>query len=366
MVLYAPGYWQPRPDLAVQPRWYFSIPKGANDPQICFDGPARVYDPNGKALPGDKPVSGWVKLPADKPGLWSFEPVNAKAVCVRNLPPFFAPDSPDSYFTPNVTWTPEPPVAPPVAPGTTYVPGPSGDAANQALYLDGKRSFTLDAGPGRTVGDGTQFLAFKQGTIEFFMKPDWDVSELPDGTPQIVRLPTGKDDWSLWYWKNSKGVSWTASHVLYGWFMTDGKTDVSSIRTYRRTVLAPDRWVHIAWVWGNESQTNAYGQLTSALVEHIYVNGKLGQQTGWRLPGNQPRDLPKALMLLNVLPAKGTAFDELRISDVVRYTGEFTPPLPGSEFKLDEHTRALFHFNGDLKGESHGYQGELAGKLATR
>ncbi len=37
---------------------------------------------------------------------------------------------------------------------------------------------------------------------------------------------------------------------------------------------------------------------------------------------------------------------------------DFTPTRD-AEFALDEHTRALFHFNGDTTGQSHAYQRKL-------
>jgi hypothetical protein len=46
--------------------------------------------------------------------------------------------------------------------------------------------------------------------------------------------------------------------------------------------------------------------------------------------------------------------DELHISDVMRYTDDFTPPRRDQEMRADEHTRALFHFNWTLEGESGG------------
>jgi len=50
-------------------------------------------------------------------------------------------------------------------------------------------------------------------------------------------------------------------------------------------------------------------------------------------------------------PVQG-AVDDLRISDVQRYTGEFGAPRRDRALRLDEHTRALFHFDGTLEGEA--------------
>ena len=40
--------------------------------------------------------------------------------------------------------------------------------------------------------------------------------------------------------------------------------------------------------------------------------------------------------------------DEFRISDVVRYSGDFVPVR--REFSVDRHTRALFHFENERCG----------------
>lgn len=50
---------------------------------------------------------------------------------------------------------------------------------------------------------------------------------------------------------------------------------------------------------------------------------------------------------IRIGPCDGT-LDELRISDIVRYDGHSTPAqMP---FASDEHTPALFHFDGDAVG----------------
>jgi hypothetical protein len=101
----------------------------------------------------------------------------------------------------------------------------------------------------------------------------------------------------------------------------------------------------------------------------IYVDGRASQQYVYNGAGNFPSDQPRTLLLLNVMykaEDKGTAYDELRVSDVMRYAGDFTPPSPGDRFKLDEHTRALFHFDGTLDGESASPPGKVTGEFSRR
>ncbi|NQT15860.1 MAG: LamG domain-containing protein, partial [Planctomycetes bacterium] len=54
--------------------------------------------------------------------------------------------------------------------------------------------------------------------------------------------------------------------------------------------------------------------------------------------------------------------DEFRISDVVRYSGDFVPSR--REFSVDRHTRALFHFENERHGEHHSDDRFVRGHLA--
>jgi len=101
----------------------------------------------------------------------------------------------------------------------------------------------------------------------------------------------------------------------------------------------------------------------------IYVNGRVAQHYNYNGAGSFPSDLPKALFLLNVMNKandQGTAYDELRVSDVMRYSGDFTPPSADEQFKLDSHTRALFHFDGTLDGESASPPRKVTGSFSRR
>jgi hypothetical protein len=372
MVLYAPQYWQPRPRMAPTARWYFSIPVDARGPQIYFDGPAMVYDPNGKPL-ADKPLpGGWTDLPAGRAGLWSFEMLGARLVHVHNLPPVFAAGTPDSFFLPPVEWVKDalPMVMQRISPGTTFITGAGADPANKAIYLDSHRTFVLEGGTPRADKRGFQFLPFEQGTIEFFVKPTWDVADLPDSAGYLVRLLATPEDWTLGYIKNSQSENWMASHCLYGYFMSDGRDGRRSMRDYRRTVIQPSRWTHIAWVWGLKDYSSMVVRNRGrGVAVAIYVDGRAAQQYTYNGAGQFPSDPPRALLLLNVMNKSkdmGTAYDELRVSDVMRYSADFTPPLLGERFKLDEHTRALFHFDGTLDGQSAAPSGKMTGKFSQR
>ena len=65
--------------------------------------------------------------------------------------------------------------------------------------------------------------------------------------------------------------------------------------------------------------------------------------------GSEIVTLAKDLKDITIGPLDGT-IDMLRISDIVRYNGDFTPPKDVSA--IDKNTRALFLFDGNLKGES--------------
>jgi len=366
LVVHAPKYWQPEPTMAPPARWYFELPENSRDAQIFFEDETRLFDPKGEALQAGKPVHGWIDLPGDRPGLWSFEPVKKGLVRVRNVPPFFAAGDPQSYFTPKISWQREamPPPPQEVPKETVYVPGAIHSPGNQALNLAGRRKFTLKAGPRHTSGDGGRFLPFQQGTIEFFVKPTQGTFDLPvETTRYLLKIQSARENWHLDYHKSPKRNWWLLSHVLYGYFMTEGPMRRCSMRTYRQTILDRDKWVHVAWVWGKQERGMFISSKARRVLRtRIFVNGKGGRQYGYqfRPPEQSPADRPVALQLGYTFDG---FYDELRISDVQRYTGDFTPPSRDQELKLDEHTRALFHFNGNVKGKSHGYKGALPVEL---
>ena len=362
LVLHAPEYWRPLKQVP-SVKWYFSVPKDAQDAQIFFEGATKLYDPQGEPWRDDKPLRGWVDVPEDKPGIWAMEPLDHRLVCVRNLPPFFAARDPQNYFTPEIPWERQKPYRPPekLPADRLYIPGAIETPGNQALHLAGKRWLRLEGGAPHPSGDGTQFLPFKQGTIEFFMTPEWSTFDLPDKAwKYLVTINEGKTLWYLAYNKNPAATQWTESHVLAASFATDGPGRRIYMRTWRQTILSNEEWVHVAWVWGRqETGTHTSSKRELRITTRIFVNGKGGLQRTygddqWR--GNDAADQPRTFQIEQPI-------DELRISDAQRYKADFTPPPRDRELQLDKNTRALFHFNGSLDGESFGHEGPLPAQV---
>ncbi|MDP6361275.1 MAG: hypothetical protein QF473_39545, partial [Planctomycetota bacterium] len=147
---------------------------------------------------------------------------------------------------------------------------------------------------------------------------------------------------------------------LYGLFSVPTERRALRQPAYFRTIFERDRWVHIAWVWGMrdlKSSASKTGR-ERILCNQLFVNGKPGRPYLFKYLKPHGKT-PKTIMLYSSLDS---LVDELRISDTQRYTEAFTPPDPTSVLKADANTRALFHFNGDVKGESNG-GGELMGVL---
>ena len=378
MVVHAPEYWRPAPAQQPAVRYYFRLPKGEKEGHIFFEGSAKLFDPDGRPWKSGKPQSGWVALPEDKPGVWSFLPVANEIVGSRNIPPFFAVGSAASYFDPGIPWTRRPaPSFKRPDPKLKFVEGAFAGPGNRAVQLTGRRRFRLLGGAPHASGDGLRFLPLKKGTIEFWMKPNWHTCALqPKGWKCLVHLPVAKGlAWSLWHYVKPRArmdnLDFLYSHVLYGWFYSDGVAKLSTMRRYRRTVFEPGEWYHVAWVWGQEDGLVPGNPpyhtkvRNNVLIARIFVNGKQGSTTGYRWYKNQPCQAPISLEIGRGYASGNidAAVDELRISDVQRYGEDFTPSRE-AEFKPDTHTRALFHFNGDLKGVSYGYKGTLPAKLA--
>ncbi len=368
LVIYAPDYWRPAPPLAPAARYYFRVPEGAQAPRMVFEGSARLYAPDGTSWPDAEAQHGLVELPADRPGLWAFEPQDNELVRAWNVPPFFAVDDPDAYFEPaGIQWSAQEPAEVVERPTETgFVAGASGADTDQALYIPARGRITIAGGEPHPSGDGRQFLPMNEGTIEFWFRPDWSTADLPRKTKILLRIPVPDgDDWILSYnmaeRQRDATLDFYLSHALYGHFISQSPTIQHSMRAYRRTVFNAGEWVHIAWVWGPRDGIKARDPgfntrpQENVQIAQLYVNGRRGQHFNYAWKDNVPAFEPTSLIMYDL----AAAVDELRFSSVQRYTDNFAPLARETKFAPDDQTRLLLHFDGDLAGESAGYEGEV-------
>ena len=192
-------------------------------------------------------------------------------------------------------------------------------------------------------------IELAEGTIEFWLKPEWDVVPGPAG-------PGGGLEHTLFnmgpirpdYPYLSNRDSLTISHECYGnltCIITNSHYEARSVsaalRGWRKGL-----WRHVAFQW----KLADAGRTSMAL----FIDGKLASDQ-CRGSSKQPNDQPlkvKTLSLPIQIGAMNTGFrpadgavDELRISSVRRYSGDFTP---ARRLDPDALTLALFHFDGSL------------------
>lgn len=354
LVLHATGYWYPEPVQRPASRYYFRLPPGSRDAQIFFEGEAKLYQPSGQPFGDGECVKGWTDLPADKPGLWAFEPMVYKLVGGRNFPPFFAVRDPANHFVPDIPWAREPKAEPAeeIPPGTVYLPGAIATEGNRSLYLGDRRSFRIDAGQPLEDGDGSEFIPFEEGTIEFFMKPvTWSSFDLSDPDRVLVFIARQEGGGYLLADYTIRGREKTLNAFLHSTYRnTERDQGEMMIRSHRpQTLFERNRWVHLAFVWGHRKDVRYHPRRLrfgeKVLTVRAYVDGKYLTSGGNRHSGQN--SYMKGALNSVLLTPSGIAMDELRISDIQRYKEDFKPPSRDEELKVDRHTRVLYHFNGD-------------------
>ncbi len=203
-------------------------------------------------------------------------------------------------------------------------------------YIAGRFGKAIVVRPGKPLSlpdhekiDGVvkKFFDAEKGTLEFWIKPLWDVRLHPESKFSVL----------------GNGVIQTPTNLKF----------------------AQGEWTHIALVWRPLSKD------PSVSVVHAYVNGHDQgnyRNVYWPGYGDRPPNISKNAKWLEALVSKappGTAFalDELRLSSVPRYMDadavfgrdetvnrhRFTPA--SKAFASDAQTLMLHHFDGNVMAE---------------
>jgi len=156
-------------------------------------------------------------------------------------------------------------------------------------------------------------------------------------------IPSGNAPFTLEAWAQNSGG--TDGHVLtYG--HDDDNNDDAALFHYQGNICL--------WRAGYEDICSSAAWPVDDLFHHVAVCWD-GSTVTYFLDGKKVRSLPHTplsygvanfLRLGNSVALSGQQWngmlDEIRISDVVRYTTDFTPE---DRFTTDAHTSALFHFD---------------------
>ena len=362
LVFYAPGYWLPTLRQVPPERYYFSVTAGTTGAEIFFEGAAKLYEPGGTQAFGGKSLRGWTKLPADRPGVWSFEPVKNMLVRVRNLPPFFSVGDERSHFLPvGKKWARTEAGVGVRSTETESESGPAGasDRGGGSILLNGKRRLVVSCARAKRSGKASECLPAGEGTIEFWMKPSWSSAELITAeraeagrTRLVKRLLRGKmasADPNAGYFLDY--IVDGATKVLRGSFLSRSPDGTARVwAAVHNVLLERDEWVHVAWVWGRRRHLNLDKEAVEVLTSRLFVNGKAGRQSGSERAAAWP-EAPMTILEVGQSVAEGNidaVVSKLRISDAERYTEDFIPSGRKFEDPADEHTMALVQFSGGV------------------
>jgi len=337
------GFWLSMESIESPATWYFR-PDPGQPVRLFVNRPVPVLLPSGEQAKdvNDRVAGDLELLGGGKDGLWSVRYPSTAFVRFGNVPPVAAYLSPERYFKPErlVPAEPRPAFEKPPAAGS-YKPGRFG----QALQLGGRTVANVSRGAGRPDGGYERFPGMT-GTLEFWFQPAWTATDLvfdPNIRRQIGLFSAG--DVFLEYHRLQTAENQAKFNFICGKNTIKFKGNYARYGNSARVYPKAGEWMHVAATW-DVDLTKKYGVWHRHF--HVFVNGKkYDWMGGWpdiiRADGLVKRYEIVVPEQIALGPGDG-AFDELRISDSVRYTEDFKPA--DQPFAPDAHTRVLAHFDG--------------------
>jgi len=334
---------------------FFRVPEGLKTLEIFMGYPAIIRSPDGKiAVENSDSNVGKLSIPAEgRAGIWSIEPYlrSFKGDCpagfyrLLNVEPMVAFGSPSLL--------PEKTSGKPVVLASAALPATKGPVEfvegvqGKSVRLSEQHSLKFARGE-RLQQGGYAFFPGNKGTVEFWFRPDHSILNIALPSFKQIDLPFVKAplfNLQHSYWR--RGTPGPFSFLQTEFLSEKGeptRTGFQAEYFYRA-----GKWVHIAYTWDIKEGDRG---LEASLG--IFLNGrKLPHRAAMYginpVTGKQKIKLSDAGEDIVLGPFEG-AMDNLRISDTVRYTADFQP---GKEVPaMDLNTRALFLFDGNLKGIS--------------
>ncbi|HNS31986.1 MAG TPA: hypothetical protein PKN36_03315 [bacterium] len=343
---------------------FFRVPSGLEKLEIVLASTATIKRPDGKTvLDASRENTGMINIPVEgNGGIWSIEPHlhNFKGECfpgfyrLLNVEPVVSFGSPDLL--------PE---------GTTGIASVLQDSryrTNEPMeFAEGISGKSLRLSNGKTISfplgekleqGGYAHFPGLSGTVEFWFRADYSTTEktlfaFTSTYMPFIRGPHISFQQKYWSMGSARFVFSRLQLAL----LTEKKDNLGVYPGYQSEYFFnAGEWTHIAYTWDiREGEKGTEGALA------IFVNGKKQPFKSasyglYQLTGKGKIALDHKAENVVIGPFDGS-IDMLRLSDNVRYTKDFLPS--GTSMKVDGNTRALFQFDGTLKGESSFSQGPI-------
>ena len=333
---------------------YFRVPEHVRNLELLLGGPAWVRAPDGSvAVVMSDDNIGRLSIPVEgRAGIWSIEPYIHT----------FAGDCPPSFFRllnvepvvafgaashlPQAVRGERGPLAPP-PPEPRAESEFVGGIAGRAVKLAGDHTLRFPRGESLTEGGYAHFPG-ASGTAEFWFRPDWSTHETP------IRV-YGQAERSLlrgphlvlshrWYRKPRRVI-----HSLLRLELRAAKSGTPPAGLECRHFFRAGQWVHVAYTWQIRQGPKRMEGSLAVLIDGRRLSPKRVPYGLKELAGRARFQLSEQGDEIVLGPFQGT-MDSLRLSDIVRYPGDFVPTRRPPQ--MDRHTRAVFLFDGDLEGTS--------------
>lgn len=319
----------------------FPSPKGADRLEFLLTRGVKMTRPDGSVVEAAAKAGRHSVETEGLDGMWQVK---------ADFPSFFRPYgvTPAFALTPSLYFTPDsapPPISEPrdVTPKDQYVDGVIG----RARSLPRNQTITFPRGAARGDGEYDNFPGY-EGTVECYFRPYWDSHELQFGDGMVYRTFLGSRSTRLYY-RYGKAHMPSEVYAFVDLLVPQALKDrPGGFGTHygisHRMFMEKNHWYHFAATWKidpGRDQRFAKGDFA------IYLDGRLQPRGRW-----YPHALEKVAspFLLGdpgekiaLGPMDGT-LDEVRVSNVSRYSGDFEPPR--QPFEPDTGTLALFHFDG--------------------
>ncbi|MHC4873927.1 MAG: RIFT barrel domain-containing protein, partial [Planctomycetota bacterium] len=355
------GFWIGTQGVALPAKHYFKVPEGLQHVRLFVSRPVKIFrSDSSEAFDEMEKVVGEITLPVNgQSGFWYIQYDEYAFVKFLNLPPVISYLTPERYleikrFKPSDRIKYEIPDK-----DAVFTEGRFG----KGLQLAGKSSLAFPRGEKTGKDEYSNFPGYK-GTIEFWLRPNWSVFEKTLNTHIRYTVPVFKaGDIYINYELLMAGNRRHKSDIeIWGGHRTYVfKGRKARFGNYARYFPRKGDWVHVAATWDIDF-TKKYDVWASHF--YVYINGVKHEWLGG-VPAQLRADgLVKDFTIgtiaeqLKLLPANAV-FDEFRISDIARYTENFTPAE--EPFKFDKNTKVLIHFDDNVDIET--AKGKIAGDL---